>query len=298
MNQALAKVMTKLQGWMESIIAMLPNIAVALLVVVVFWLVARLARRLVMRVMGRTVEHTVVANFLAVTVAAAVFLIGLVTALGVLQLDKTVTSLLAGAGIVGLAIGLAFQSMASNALAGILISVRKPFLIGQLVEAMDTFGWVERIDLRATVIRTLQGQLVFLPNKEVLEKPILNYSKLGERRVDLDVGISYGDDLERVRNVTLEAVRGVGGRIPEREPDLVFKEFGNSSINFTVRFWIRYRQELDFQHARSDAIMRIKKAYDGAGITIPFPIRTLDFGIKGGKTLVEMFPAGEPRPKA
>ena len=288
MSQAVEHLATKLRQWLDLVVTMLPNLVVAVLVMVAFWFLARIVRKVLVRALRRASQESVVPNLLATVGALAVITIGLLIALGVLKLDKTVTSLLAGAGVMGLALGFAFQSIAANFLSGILISVRRPFTVGDLVETNGHLGRISELNLRATVLRTLQGQVVFLPNRDVLEKPIMNYTASALRRVDLEVGISYGDDLEKVRRVTLEAVRGVTPRLADRDPDLFFTGFGSSSIDFTVRFWIRFREQPDFLAARSDAIMRIKAAYDREGITIPFPIRTLDFGVKGGRTAAEV----------
>ena len=129
---------------------------------------------------------------------------------------------------------------------------------------------------------------MIIPNREVLQNPVTNYTKTHDRRVDLEVGVSYGDDLEKVKEITLNAVRKLENLLPDKEVQLYYKEFGDSSINFVVMFWIRYLDESKFLAARSSAIMNIKKAYNENDITIPFPIRTLDFGIKGGEKLSDM----------
>jgi small conductance mechanosensitive channel len=189
-----------------------------------------------------------------------------------------------------LALAFAFQDMAANFLSGVMISLRKPFVPGDIVETHDFFGTIELVDMRNTTLRTPDGQRVLIPNRHVFENPIRNYTAFNRRRIDLEVGVSYGDDLEAVERVTLEAVGGVSARDPNKEIDFFFTGFGDSSINLVVRFWIDYHKQRDYLGARSEAIMKIKKAYDEADITIPFPIRTLDFGIKGGADLGEVAP--------
>ncbi len=104
----------------------------------------------------------------------------------------------------------------------------------------------------------------------------------------MNVGISYGDDLEKVEEITLEAINRINYLDKDKPVDLYFLEFGNSSINFVVRYWVNYYKQTDYLKALSDGIKNIKKSYDNNNITIPFPIRTLDFGIKGGEKLSEM----------
>lgn len=104
--------------------------------------------------------------------------------------------------------------------------------------------------------------------------------------MDVPVGISYGDDLERAERIAVEAVEGVPGRDPDRKVELFYGGFGASSIDFTLRFWIPFdNHELDYLAARSEAVKRVKAAFDAQGVTIPFPIRTLDFSKVGGRKL-------------
>src|SRR5699024_379028 len=131
--------------------------------------------------------------------------IGIFAALSILNLDGTVKSLLAGAGIVGLALGFAFQDIAANLISGILLSMRHPFGKGDIIESHDYYGYVQKISLRNTVIKTPQGQFVYIPNKVVYENPFINYTKNFERRVDLDIGVSYADDHEKAKRVAIRS---------------------------------------------------------------------------------------------
>jgi len=279
----------KLQGWLAALILLLPNFVAAVLIVTVAVLVARVARRAVYGLLRRTSSFTTVNQLLSTIAYAAVLGAGVFAALGVLQLSTVVVSLLAGVGIVGLALGFAFQDLASNFIAGVLLSIRRPFVEGNLIEKGDFMGVVTEINLRSTKLRTLQGQTVIIPNAEVFTNPVVNYST-GERRVDLRCGVAYGDDLEQARDVALAAVRRVEGVREDRPVDFYFEEFGDSSIDFVLRFWIAFERQPDFLRARSEAIIALKRAFDEAGVTIPFPIRTLDFGVVGGERLDEVLP--------
>ena len=277
----------KVAGWGRQFVLLLPNLLMAVLVIVVTWIVARMVRSLVARLLKR-VSHSEQVNWLlAQTVYVAIFAAGTFIALGILGLDKTVASLMAGAGIVTLALGFAFQDIAANLMAGIYLSVRRPFRRGHLIKAQDYFGTVNQINLRWTEVYTQQGQLVLIPNKQVFENPIMNYSALGRRRIDLNVGVSYGDDLVKAKEVAIRAVEEIPERLPERPIELYYEEIGESSINFVIRFWVPFSKQADYLGARSEAIIRIKQAFDAEGITMPFPTRTLDFAVKGGETLTE-----------
>ncbi|CAN5233042.1 hypothetical protein BH09BAC1_BH09BAC1_12590 [soil metagenome] len=288
-QEAIGIVTDKVNEWIRGTIQSLPNLAVALVVVVAFYFLAKFFRWGIKKVFHREHTNLAVLNLAATAIFIITFMAGVFIALGVLNLDKTVTSLLAGAGIIGLALGFAFQDTAANFLSGFIMAFRKPLMIGDHVESNDYSGIVIGINLRTTILRTFQGQEVMIPNKDVFNKPIVNYTKGNERRVDLIVGVSYGDDLDKVENVVLEAVKDLPGIDQSKDVRLEYTEFADSSINFRLCFWLDDIQQKGFYQTRSKAIKAIKSAFDANDITIPFPIRTLDFGIKGGQTYTEAF---------
>lgn len=287
LNQAVRDALAKVTGWIEGLVQSLPEIVSAILLIVLFSYLARVVRNVVRRLMGRVTDHGPVKSLLGNGAYVALWALGLFLALGVLQLDQAVTSLLAGVGILGLALGFAFQDIAQNFMAGILMALRRPFTDGDLVETSGHFGIVEDVDLRGTLIRTPQGQLVQIPNGEVYGGAIVNYTESGSRRLDLQCGVSYGDDLEKARSVALAAMEELEGRDPERDPELFYEEFGGSSINFVLRVWLDGAQQSTFVRARSDAVIRLKKAFDEHDVGIPFPIVTLDFSNAGTRRLDE-----------
>ncbi|HQV76297.1 MAG TPA: mechanosensitive ion channel [Flavobacteriales bacterium] len=287
-KDALDLIESKLVGWSKELIRMLPNLVLAAVIVVAGWLLAKLVRAGVEKVLVRTQIGRSLRNLISNAVYLLIIIIALFGALSILHLDKTVTSILAGAGIVGLALGFAFQDIAANFISGVAMAVQRPIRTGELVEVAGQLGRVERIDLRTTEIKSLQGLQVIIPNKEIFQNVLTNYTRNGSRRVDLDVGVSYGDDLAKVERVTIEAVKTIDGLLPDREVELFYQEFGDSSINFEVRFWVSSKSQGYYKGRKSAAIVAIKSAYDNNDIMIPFPIRTLDFGIKGGEKLNAM----------
>ena len=285
LRQAIDDALAKVVEWLEALIQNLPEIVSAILLLVVFSVAARVVRELTTRTMTRVTDHGPVRSLVANAAYIAVWAAGVFLALGVLELDRTVTSLLAGLGILGLALGFAFQDIAENFIAGILMAIRRPFTDGDLIETNDFFGRVEDIDLRVTHLRTLEGQLVRIPNGNVFGNPITNYSQAKGRRMDLRCGVSYGDDLEHARSVALAAMEDVEGRDTSREPEVFFEEFGGSSINFVIRVWLEDTEQRSFLASRSDAVVRLKKAFDENDVGIPFPITTLDFSDVGGRSI-------------
>jgi small conductance mechanosensitive channel len=278
----------KVDTWIADFIAILPNLALAVVIVLGAWLAARLARNLSSRLL-RKVSNNESLNYIGNTlVYIAVLSVGIFSALTVLHLDKAVTSMLAGVGIVGLALGFAFQDIAANFVSGVLISIRKPYTIGDLIDTNGKMGIVESINLRTTMIQDFQGQEVIIPNKDIFGSVLMNYTTYPKRRVDLSIGVSYGETLTQVRDIAIKAIHGLDMVDRDEEITLFYSSFGDSSINFDLRFWVNEVHQPKYLVARSEAIIAIKRAFDREGISIPFPIRTLDFGIKGGKNLETM----------
>jgi len=288
LNNEFDQVVDKMVGWVEELIIMLPNFAVAIVVIFIFYFIAKGLRNLIKNLLARFSNNFTINDFLGQVTFILIVLIGLFIALGILQLQNTVTSLLAGVGIVGLALGLAFKDIASNFFAGIYLAVRSPINEGDLIEYDDNFGTVKKISMRATTLQTLQGQDIIIPNKFIMDNAFTHYTVNGIRRIDLQVGVSYGDDLDRVEKITKEAIEKIDYLLQTKPVDFYYQEFGSSSINYVIRYWISFQKQPDYLRAVSDGIKLIKKAYDANDIMITFPIRTLDFGIKGGQTLKDM----------
>ncbi|MBB1361677.1 MULTISPECIES: mechanosensitive ion channel family protein [unclassified Shewanella] len=288
----------KLQGWLEAGIKHLPNFIVAFLLAMFFGLLAKYVGRVVRKVLHKTLESEQIADLLSSIIKMLVLLTGLFIALEFLGLTGTVTSLLAGAGIIGLALGFAFQDMAENLIAGIAMGIRKPFQIGDVVEAGDVFGTVKTINLRNTLVETFFGQIEVIPNKILFRNVLTNYTVTGVRRIVVPVGISYADDPEKAAGVIEEAINACDFVIKKEQTAVFAEGFADSCINLVVWFWIDYPGDTGFMKARHTAVVEIKKALEKADILIPFPIRTLDFGAKGGEKLNTMLPEKKSEEKS
>lgn len=281
-------VVDKLLTWVEGFISMLPNLAVAFLVLIFFAIASRYVGRFAASGLKRAHANAQLVSLGESTTRYAILGLGFFIALDILALEKAVTSMLAGIGVVGLALGFAFQDIASNFMSGVIMAVRRPFELGDLVETGGTMGTIERVTLRATIIRNFSGQTVIIPNKNVLQNPIINYSQTGHRRIELPVGVAYGSDLDQVRKVAIDAADGMTGLDSDEEIGVVFTGFGGSSIDLEVHAWLDlHADKTNFIKARSELIQRINRAFGEAGIEIPFPIRTLDIPSDAGLS-VEM----------
>ena len=271
------KLIEKLWEWFESAFLVIPNFILAIVIVVASVFISRWMKKVALKTMTRFTHNEAVSRLVSNLITVVIIALGVFIALGILELEKTVTSLLAGAGVVGLAVGLAFQDPILNIISGISLTIKDvPFEIGDLVKTNGYYGIIQKITLRSTHLRTLSGEDVLIPNKMVLQNPIENYSFTKARRVDLTCGVAYNSDLELVKNVTIECVKNNIATIEGRDIEFMFNEFAGSSINFVVRFWTEEVAELAYLKNRSAVIIELKKMFDQNGISIPFPIRTLD----------------------
>lgn len=283
-------IVDKLITWTELLVKMSPNFVLAILIMIAFIFVGKIIKNFSQRVFDRTLKNRALSSIISKVIYLIVIAIGTFIALGLLNLDKAVTSLLAGAGIIGLALGFAFQDIATNFIAGFFMAIKRPFRIGQVIHCEGHSGIIRRIGIRTTEISSFQGQEVIIPNKMLFQNPLINDSENIYKRIDLNVGVSYGEDLERVRDIAIESVKNTPNINKDKDIDLVYLAFGGSSIDFRIMIWVEYKSQLEFLKSQSEAIIAIKKAFDREDIMIPFPIRTLDFGIKGGEKLNEVLP--------
>lgn len=289
LDKAINTLKSEMNEWSEHIVSNLPNFILALVVFFIIMISSRVIKKLLGKVLEKVGSSKAVNQLIMNIYSLAIFSIGLIVALGIMNLDTAVGSILTGAGIVGFILGFAFQDIIANMFSGAIIAIRKPFTVDDIIETNDHFGKVLSIRLINTEIHDLGGNIVLIPSREILRTGLVNYTSTGLKRITLPVGISYGEDLERVRDITLNAITPLKQILKDKEIEFYYTDFGDSSINFELRFWIKYNSEPDVKLIRSDAILAIKKAYDQKGITIPFPIRTLDFGIKGGEKLSQMW---------
>ncbi|MAZ29276.1 MAG: mechanosensitive ion channel protein MscS [Cytophagaceae bacterium] len=272
-----SKLWDKLEGWVQDFILKLPNLLLAIVLFIIFWILGKYVSKLFTNVIMKHVKQQSIKVMVGKLVFAVTVLIGFFFALGVLDLDKVLTSVLAGAGVVALAIGLALQGTLNNTFSGVILSFLPRIQLGDWVETNGFAGFVEDINLRSIIVRENDNNLVMIPNASIIENPFKNFSQTPRSRIFVNCGVGYESDLEKVKQVTIDAVKNIFPQEGNEAIELFYTEFGDSSINYVLRFWTPALKQKDISEARNMAIMAIKKAYDAEDINIPFPIRTLDF---------------------
>ncbi len=264
--------LTPLQDLLNSVLIFIPKLIVAIIIFLIALSVARVGFRLVKAALAKRNVDPEVTLLLARITQISILVMGTIWSLS--AVDFNVTGFVAGLGIVGFTVGFALKDIAENFVAGILLLLQQPFDIGNAVEAGGYSGTVTNIEIRSTTIRTWDGLLVLIPNAQVYSNPITNYSKIDKRRVSLDIGVGYETDLDKADALLLEVAHKLPGIRNEPEPFVVFKEFGESSINATLYFWIDITEAGYFDSIDS-TVKGIKTAFEEAAISIPYPIRTI-----------------------
>jgi small conductance mechanosensitive channel len=259
----------KLISWMDSIILNIPNIFLAICVfVVAIYLSRKISRKVVSTLSKRQVQGSIT-TLIGSAISIGFILFGIILTLGILNLDQALNSIIAGAGVAGIAIGLAVQGTLSNTFSGISLSIKNDFNVGDYIEANGYAGTVEAVNLRDTKIRTVDNNVVILPNNSISDNPYKNYSITNDLRVVVETSVGYESDLEDVIRITKEAITN---EFHYRKEDFEFyyTSFGDSAINIQVRFWIQATEKNTLTKARSKAIILIKNTFDRQGISIPF----------------------------
>lgn len=218
----------------------------------------------------------------------SLLVLGFILALSVLRLDKVVTSILAGAGVVGLALGLAFQNPIKNTVSGFIMSYREFYNIGDRVETNGFYGTIEHIGIRVSELHLATGELVILPNDAIVNDTFKNMSSGKKRAVVIRAGVSYNENLDKTEKVIKETIGNKVEQLVNEDIEVYFIEYDSSSINFMLKFWVENQSDKHYQQCKSNAIKAIKKAFDENGIIIPFPIRTLEFGTNGNEKVSEI----------
>lgn len=257
----------------------LPLIGLAVVIVLLGLVIGRYAEKASRRGLRRTRTDPIVTSLVVRLVRVTVVVVFLLLALSVAGVN--VSAALALLGIAGVALALALQPALEGFIAGILLLVRKPFVAGdqisiQGVGETSLEGTVDDIDFRVTRLVDYDGERIIVPNSEVLRAPLVNLTRRGSRRTNVEFSVDYRDDHNAVPTLVRDAVRAVEGVHKQPDPRVLCTELGSSGVRFVVQYWTRPRRS-EMMAVRDRVIRALKDAVEGAGMTIPWPIRTLFF---------------------
>ncbi|MBT8068676.1 MAG: mechanosensitive ion channel [Gammaproteobacteria bacterium] len=250
----------------STIVALGKNLVVALVIFYVGRFVISLVVRGLRKVMQKNGVEKTLETFVCNLVRMALLVVVIIAAIGALGIQTT--SFIAIFGAAGLAVGLALQGSLSNFAAGVLIVLFRPYKVGDFIEAAGINGVVEQVQILTTILKTGDNKQVIVPNSQIMDSIITNYSANDTRRVDMVVGVSYDDDLDKVRQTIEELVAAEDRILDEPACTIAVSALADSSVNFVVRPWVKTS---DYWSVMFDMTEAIKKRFDKEGISFPFP---------------------------
>ena len=274
MNPLIERIQTSLLDLVGQFIQLLPGIVIGLVLLLLTGYAAKVAQRIVRRMSQRLVPSRSL-QLLAIQVTRiGTWVIGIIIAAVVAFPDLRLGDIIGLLGLGSVAIGFAFQDIFKNFLAGILLLVEEPFRLGDQVVIADYEGTVEAINIRSTQLRTYTGEIVEIPNAIVFTNPVRVLTAYRSRRTDLDIGVDYTTPLPLAKQTFLNVISRADGVLDDPAPEVDVVGFGDSSIDFKVRYWTT-PQMAQVRRIKSQVAIALKAACDEAGITIPYPIRTV-----------------------
>ncbi|MBD6614345.1 mechanosensitive ion channel family protein [Komarekiella sp. 'clone 1'] len=277
MNAEISAAWDKVQSMINGFIALLPNIVLALIVFIFFLFIASRIKALVKRLTRNRRQARNLGLVLGRLAQGVTILIGLFIALSIVIPTFRAGDLIQLLGISGVAIGFAFRDILQNFLAGILILLTEPFQIDDQIVFKDFEGTVENIETRATTIRTYDGRRIVIPNSELFINSVTVNTAFDNRRLEYDVGIGYGDDIDVAKQLMLDAMHSIDEVLRDPAPDVLVMELAESTVNIRVRWWINPPRRIDDLHSRDKVLSAIKKKLVANGIDLPFPTQQILF---------------------
>ncbi|XWK88297.1 MAG: mechanosensitive ion channel family protein [Phormidium sp.] len=277
MNIQLSAAWKQLQSMINDFLALLPNIAIALIVFFIFFFVGRAVKRIVRHLTRNRRQARNLGLVLGRLAQGAIVLVGLFVALSIVIPSIKANDLVQLLGISGVAIGFAFRDILQNFLAGILILLTEPFQINDQIVFNNFEGTVENIETRATTIRTYDGRRIVIPNSELFTNSVTVNTAFENRRLQYDIGIGYGDDIEQARQLILEAMQEIPDVLREPAPDAIVVDLAESTVNIRARWWIQPPRRSDALQLQDKVLTGIKNKLTANGIDLPFPTQQILF---------------------
>ncbi|MBD2108978.1 mechanosensitive ion channel family protein [Nodosilinea sp. FACHB-13] len=274
MNLLLERIQTSLLDLVGQFIQLLPGLAIALVLLLLTGYAAKVTQKMVGKMVKRLVPSRSL-QLLAVQVTRiGTWAVGIIIAAVIAFPDLRLGDVIGLLGLGSVAIGFAFQDIFKNFLAGILLLVEEPFRLGDQVVMGDYEGTVESVKIRSTQLRTYNGELVEIPNAIVFTNPVRVLTAFRSRRTDLDIGVDYTTPLPLAKQTFLDIIARTDGVLSAPEPEVDVVGFGESSIDFKLRYWTT-PQIAEVRRVKSRVAIALKAGCDEAGIAIPYPIRTV-----------------------
>ena len=277
MSPDLAAVWAKLEGMIHGLIVLLPNFGVAIIVFALFYVAGKGIKALVMRVAARHRRHRSLGVVLGRLSQWGIGFVGLLVAFSILLPSFKAGDLIQLLGIGSVAIGFAFRDIFQNFLASILLLLTEPFRVGDQIVVSNFEGTVEDIQTRATLIKTYDGRRVVIPNADLFTDSVTVNTAFDVRRLEYDIGIGYGDDIEQAKALIVEAIRGVETVLHDPPPEALVVKLADSSVHIRARWWITPPRRANALDLQDQVLAAIKHTLVANGIDLPFPTQQILF---------------------
>ena len=281
-----------------SFVERIPYFVAAIVVMIVFWLLSILFKKVVRKILGNRSRHQNLVKVFQRVGGALIFFIGFMIAMVVAIPGFTPAKLIGALGIGSVAIGFAFKDIFQNLLSGILLLLSEPFRIGDQIVSGDYEGTVEDIKIRATTIKTYDGRQVVIPNSDLYTSALTVNTAYKQRRLQIAIGIGYEEDIEAAKAEIIKALNHSDTVSAKSQPSVIATGFGDSTIDLMVRWFIEDGTQANKVTSIHQVIVEIKKALDTAGVNMPFPIRTLDLSDPSVKKALSEIKAQAGKPSA
>lgn len=273
-------ILDKLNNYYHSLLKMLPRIGLALVVLIVGILIANWLTSIIRKKIKSSSQDPLMSGFLGKAIKLILIIVIFLLTLNIAGLSGIAGALLATAGASAFIIGFAFKDIAENFLAGIILAFNRPFHIDDTVQIEDVFGKVKTMEFRYTKIATFDGRSVYIPNADVLTKPVFNYTEDGFFRTDFVVGIAYENDIEEAKKVINECFKKHENVVDDEAhvSFVVEDELAASTVNLKVYFWVHTKDfRRNMLQVRGNLMKDVKIALEKNGFNLPADIRELKF---------------------
>ena len=266
----------QLVGMVKDTIKLLPSIALAIVVFIIFWFVAKFSRRLIKNITKRKKSRNL-GLVLARLSQGFIILVGAFIALAIVVPSFKPGDLVQLLGVSGVAVGFAFRDILQNFLAGILILITEPFVIEDQIVFQDFEGTVEKIQTRATTIRTYDGTKIVIPNAELFTNSVKVNTAFEKRRLQYDIGIGYGDNIAEAKQIILKVLKNNPEAISEPPPEALVVDLADSTINIRARWWVNPPRRAEVIDSQDRVLTELCNELVAAGIDLPFPTQQILF---------------------
>ena len=266
----------QLMSMIKGTIELIPNILIALIVFILFWIIAKFSRRF-LKNFTRNKQSRNLGLVLARLSQGFIILVGAFVALAIIIPSFKPGDLVQLLGVSGVAVGFAFRDILQNFLAGILILITEPFVINDQIVFKDFEGTVENIQTRATTIKTYDGRRIVIPNAELFTNSVTVNTAFDKRRLQYDVGIGYGDNIAEAKRVILQVLRSTPDVLQDPPPEALVVDLADSTINIRARWWVSPPRRSDELNTRDRVLTAINNELIANGIDLPFPTQQILF---------------------